>query len=409
MKDSSLKEALLKHYWIQRCFVQPEVEVQPPHGISSASKLMTDIDVLILRPHNDLYYEKILGDCRTLKEQSPIGRALWLKGLMDFTGSTAGVILLGSVKVELDHKIATNQIGIRLQNEDEFRMYDRAIVYPEGSEQAEITLGELRNFRNLGQRFPRLQPLLTYAYRDALLEPHFSGQIRHMIGYIRGTSREFDPSKPEQVALLCDMSAIFGIGLAQCSAEVFKQCVQPSTKESLSEILKIMVWGGREQYQFSESLRKKVLAMKSGVQEYGFDSLALPEWNSFLQLVRNLLERPSSAFALPWILRRLALDIGKGSEPLKSVCVTDLLAVKFAMLTISYLCKACRLPGEFEKELISKLVSVQSRLVANRERGGPSSLEKTESKASSEESLDNPGPLNSIRRLDLFGDGEESS
>jgi hypothetical protein len=275
-----------------------------------------------------------------------------------------------STKIEHDHRIATNQLGIRLQNEDEFKTYDKAIVYPEGSERTSITLSEVLFFRNLGQRFTRLEPLLRYVYRDAFWEHHFGSHIRHLIGNLKSAAGEFDPAKPEHLALLSDVAAVFSIALAQCAAEVFRQCLQPSSKDSLSELLKMLVWGGREQYEFSETLRKRVFELQGGKEEPGLEPWALPEWNHFIQLIRNLLDRPTSAFELPWILRRFALDLARGWEPLKYARVHDLLAVKYAMLTIAYLCKACRLPDEFEKDLISKLVSVQSRIVERRDNSG---------------------------------------
>jgi len=366
VKDRALKEAVLRHYWAQGCFVQPEVEIRFAGGTSGVPKMITDVDILALRFHPDLYFERLLGDCRTLKGQSPISRVLWLRGLMDFIGSRTGLIVLGAnVRIEQDHKLAANRLGIRALSEQEFSAYDKAIVYPEGSKQASISLREVRTLKDIGQRFPRLQPLLTYLYRDAWLEPGFGELIRHCIGHLRTVARELDPGKVEHRALFCDASTIFSVGVAECAGQVFHQYLQPSQKEILSESLKLLIWGGYEQYRFYQTLRTRLGDVRGGEEVRAEARLELPEWNQFVQLVRNILERPGAAFDVPWLLRRLALDINRGLEPLKHVRRADLLSVKFAMLIVSYLGKAGGLPREFGEFFVDVLVNVQSRLAAS--------------------------------------------
>jgi hypothetical protein len=52
----------------------------------------------------------------------------------------------------------------------------------------------------------------------------------------------------------------------------------------------------------------------------------------------------------------------RGWEPLKYLRRKDLLTLKFAMLVVSYLCRATKLPKEFEQDLVGVLVSTQSKL-----------------------------------------------
>jgi hypothetical protein len=362
VKDQPLKEMMFKHYWAQRCFVQPEVDVHSSRGTSKSSKLITDVDVLIFRPHSDFYFEKILGDCKTLKGQSPIGRALWLRGLMEFVDSKRGLIVLRTNRIESDHKIASNQVNVRLFSEEEFKVYDKSVVYPEGSSKIPISLQDIETLKNLPKRFPYLSELVTYLYRDALLECHSGRLMRRVIGHIRSLSGEFDPEKIEHLALMCDAAAIFSIGVAQCTGEIFNQYLQPNEKEVLSESLKVLVWGGREQYESIQILRKKVLGINGAQAKMELDPLILPEWNQFVQLIRHTLDRPSASFYLPWILRCFTFDLLRGNEPLKHARFHDLLLLKYAMLTLDYLCRASGIPKQFKDFFESKLVDVQSRL-----------------------------------------------
>jgi len=363
VKDRLLKEQVLRHFWAQRCFVQPELDVRFRGGISPDPKMITDVDIFVLRPHPDLYFERILADCRTLKGQSPIGRVLWLRGVMDFAGARTGLVLLGAnARIEQDHKLAANRIGIRLLRDEEFPAYDKAIVYPEGSERVAISLRDIQAFKDLARRFPKLERLLTYLYRDAWAEATFGELFRHLIGQMRTVASELDPEKVDHVALVCDAAAIFAVGLAECAGEVFHQYLQPSQKEILSESLKLLVWGGHEQYHFYQSLRKRALEAQSGGRKTEASPLDLPEWDQLIQLVRSLLDRPGAAFDVPWLLRRLAIDTMRRSEPLRYVRRSDLVALKFSMLTVMYLTKASGLPREFSKQLEDVLVKVQARL-----------------------------------------------
>jgi hypothetical protein len=395
VKDRILKELVLRHFWTQRCFVQPEVDIRFGAGISADTKMITDVDVFVLRPHPDLYFERVLADCRTLRAQSPIARVLWLRGLMEFVASRTGLLLLGAAtRIEQDHKLAANRIGIRLLREEEFGAYDRAVVYPEGSQRAAISLNELQSLKDLGKRFPRLEPLATYLYRDAWLEPGFGELIRHMIGHVRTASREFDPGKREHLALFCDAAAIFAIGVAECGGQVFHQYLQPRDKEALSESLKLLVWGGREQYQFYQTLRKKALELPP---------LDLPEWNEFLQLMRNVLERPAAAFDVPWLLRRLALDTMRGWEPMKYVRKSDVGALRLAMLTFDYLAKATGLPKDGRTQVDDILVRVQSRLAA----GTPQAADIPSAMATLKEFTSETGAKGVM--MDLFDPNERGS
>src|SRR5262245_9624408 len=115
MKDAELKEMLFQHHWSQRHFAQPEVEVYSPGGGDDGNRLITDVDVLALRPHPDLYFERLLGDCKTLRQMSPVNRALWLRGLMHFLGARSGIVLLKAEGgIESDHRLAAQRIGVQL-------------------------------------------------------------------------------------------------------------------------------------------------------------------------------------------------------------------------------------------------------------------------------------------------------
>jgi len=363
MNDAVLKELLFKHYWAQGYFAQTEVDIHFQEGVDGTNKFITDVDVYALRPHPDLCYERILGDCRTLKAMSPVNRALWVRGLMDLIGAKTGCVLLSSnTRIERDHKLAANQLGVTLLNQNEFKVYDRSIVYPDGSEKVVVSTKDLAVLKSLPSRFPKLERVTSYLYRDAWREDGPHKLIRHTLAALRSTYGEFDPAKPEHVALFCDSAAIFGIGLAECAGRIFQQYLQPDDKGTLSESLRVLVWGGKETYNYYQKYHKKLLQIRAGVEVDEQDSLELPEWNGFVQLIRNILEYPAAAFTVPLLLRRMASDTLNKAAILEDATSKDLVALKLAMLTLSYLVKASIIPREFEQTLVDQLVAVQTRL-----------------------------------------------
>ena len=70
-KDLHQKDMLCKHFSSLGWFAQPEVVVFHKGGVYEQKRIITDVDVLGLRPSTNLSWEIILGDCKTLKGQSP--------------------------------------------------------------------------------------------------------------------------------------------------------------------------------------------------------------------------------------------------------------------------------------------------------------------------------------------------
>jgi hypothetical protein len=289
---------------------------------------------------------------------------LWLSGLAKYVGARSGIVLLKPTSpIERDHKFAANRVGILLFSEEEFAIYDKAKNCPVGSGSIETSVQDARDLRQSNAKYEKLAELLDYLYRDAWQELAFRSLIRRTVGNIQAAAGELDPAKREHVALLCDAAAVFSLGVADCTGRIFHQYLHPAEKEQLSESLRMLLWGGREQYQVYQRLRQMLLEAK-GVAEAEQGSLDLPEWNSFVQLMRHAIERPSVPFHVPWVLRSFAINLLKERDPLAFATRDDLPQLRLGMLVISYVCKAAGVPREFEEKLAGELVRAQSRLTA---------------------------------------------
>ncbi len=94
IKDRAQKATALRYIVAKRWFPQLEIDVLPKISTSTKNKLITDIDVLGSVPDEFLGYRAFLFDCKSGKNESPINRTLWLRGLMDRVHATRGLLIL---------------------------------------------------------------------------------------------------------------------------------------------------------------------------------------------------------------------------------------------------------------------------------------------------------------------------
>jgi len=360
-KDSDQKNILIKHFYSLGWFAQPEVKVFHKGGVNEQTKVITDIDVLALRPGTDLSWELVLGDCKTLKGQSPVNRALWLRGLMSFFNASKGILVLKKQQpMEIDHKLFASSFNVTLLNEEEFVEYDRAIIYPNGSSNYQLNLDQIQHLMNVYIGYPKLKSLTEYLYTLSWNEHNFIDLIRKPIGEAQQICQEINPLKKDHIALILDTCAIFSIGLAECVGIIFKQNFRLGTQGQLDESLNYLIWGGRSQYEYIAKLRNELMTLKNAPTA----PLKLPEWNRFLELVRNLLEYPAMAFSLPFLFRHAAIDVYFGHSFLGIYqSEKDLLLIKFGMLVFNYFCRAAKFPPQIREIVEEEFVAKQSHVL----------------------------------------------
>lgn len=392
MKDSLQKERLFKHFSAQNWYTQIEVPVFFRGGLDESRKLITDVDVIALRPGRELRWELVLGDCKTLKGVSPANRAIWLRGLMDHFNATQGIILLKlrqNQKIEPDHKRFASSLNINLLDENEFAQYDRATVYPAGTSEYLDNCSDFQEIRLLPKKYPKLKHFVTYLIEGAWNEQSYFELLRSMIGEGKAISKEIDPVKQNHLSLVLEASSMFAVGLAASTGILFNQYLQPDDMTQLDSALKVNIWGGRSQYKFYEKLRHELLIAKGITDAKKVNELRLPHWDDFIQLVRNILESPFLAFSVPQILRSAAIDV-MGNRPfLEGSTVQQLSLLKIAMLVTKYYCYASSFPPDTVNILVKMFADRQSFLV---HKDAEETIVKQDDENSNKSYKSKPGP-----------------
>lgn len=380
MKDAEQKERLYKHFRALGFYALVEIPVYYRSGLGKSPKYITDIDVLGIQPTLDLRWEYVIGDCKTKKDESPVNRVLWAHGLMQQLSASRGIVILKRERgraIEDDHKLFANTHRISLIDEAEFEQYDRAILFPHGSLNFAETAFQLSKIREeLPRRYTRLTNYLSYLNGPAWTEGDHMTLLRRVLGKALEIRGELDPAKDEHLSLVLESAGVFAVALASCVGAIFHQTLQPERAETLDYLLKALIWGGREQYDHLSSLRKRLLEANQG----GLDDtdLCLPEWGSFLNLVRTMLDAPRLAFEVPQVLRTAAIDLIEGRPFLSTLLsIYDnpsnqiMMLVKFSMLTAIYFAQATQLPPEGKYRIKEIFLKRQSALLA---RNSDSSL-----------------------------------
>jgi hypothetical protein len=347
IKDRPQKERLYRHFRAQGWFAQIEVPVVVSRGVAQRTPLITDIDVLGIRPSPELRWRYIIGDCKTRKKESPVNRVLWASGLMEAFGATSAVVLLkreGTNRIERDHKLFADDRGVLLIEDVEFRDYDHAVLHPTGSDDFPESIDTIDNLRDgLAQQFPPLRDYLRFLLSEAWATTEHATLLRVLLGKAREVRGELNPARDDHFAIILETAASFAVPFASLVGAIFRRHLEPNDRSDLDEAARVIIWGGREQYEFYNRMRAELVAAKGGRFP---EPLSLPEWDKFLELLRATLETPIYAFRVPQLLRSISMGVAVGEPTTALEATSDRMLLHVAMRLALYVARATGLPTD---------------------------------------------------------------
>lgn len=354
IKDRNLKIKVVEYFLCRGWYPHMEVNVLSQNQISSTPKLVTDIDVLGLAPEVTGKYQVILGDCKTLKGQSPITRALWMKGLMEYFGAKKGIILL-SKDIEKEHQLTADTFDVQLFSEEDFDFYSKATA--DYNNLIRSALADIDNwdlFVDIEKRFEKLKPLSDFARTNFWNSKNSNFQVRSGLALLKSLKGELNPVNNLHLAIVLHHYSLIAIALNQIIIQLFTRYVSLKSKDDLSNDLKIIIYGGIENYEYLNELRKKFIG-----NAYADQELSLPEWDMFVELIRLAFQNPINFNVLPLYLKEIAFCFlskqPKAYSFSESINKKDKFTSTFALRLSQYLRKACQLPPEFD-EVYSKAI-----------------------------------------------------
>jgi hypothetical protein len=360
LQDRDQKQKALMLSLANRWFPQLEVDVQPSRAVREKAPTVTDLDVFSSIPDQFSGYRTVIFDCKTKVRESAINRALWMSGLIERLRADQGICVLKKDAIELDHRLFATRLNVILLAEDEFDLYTRATAHNLSGEvgnTAEMSVWE--HFFEIPSKFPRLGPAVNFTRSNYWMIDDAAEACRKTLSQLRAGHQEFDPARAEHIALFLDLCALFARSLAIAVCHIFKAYLHPANQADLSEALLVMLYGGREGYDYRNELYKR---FKGHTKDQDVADLSLPEWDRFLQLTRQLLDAPIEAQKVPLILREVGfsfLSADTARAFAKRLCAESPQAARFSLLVVDYLFKAGRLPPEFGKIVDSAVLALQ--------------------------------------------------
>lgn len=351
IKDRLLKEQLLKYFVRRNWYPELEINVISKQRLSKIKKLITDIDVIGAYPDSTGKFKTIIGDCKTLKGVSPISRVLWLKGLMSYFEAEKGVILL-TKSIEKEHQFNASILDIQLMTDSDFSIFAKNsadYINPPISSLEEIANWEA--FFLIFSRFPALKPYELFCNTDFWNDKVNSSQLRSGLVLMRETMGEIDPGNNFHLSVILNHLSLLAISLQNIVMQIFNRYSVPNNQLDLDEDLKLIIYGGLENYEFMNSLRKK---FANNMQT---EDLQLPSWREFIELVRLLLESPLLFSDVPLLLKELSYTL-LSKDKIRYTKASAIIArnkqvQNYAVRHIDYFCKATKAPSELNKTLSS--------------------------------------------------------
>lgn len=364
MKDRGQKEAALRYCVGKDWFPQLELDVLSDLNIADRTLKTTDVDVFASMPADFVGYYRMAIDCKTLKSQSPINRAIWLRGLCDTLQATRGISILQKAQIDIDHRYTAARLGITLLTEEEFQAFAEATTTRKTPLRACLSdLAAWDRLFEIPSHYPALRELVDFSKSYYWMMRNESEACRKTIAYVRKCSADLDPGKAEHCAIFMDAAALFMHAFAIVVANLFAFHLQPGSSEDLSNALLLYLYGGRESYEHRNQLNKIILELRRESSPQGASGdLTLPIWPTFLQLARKCLDAPFEVNRSPIILREIAMGYLSDShsvEYLTYLANSYPQASKLAIIGAEYLAKAGKLPADFLRIAENKILQVQ--------------------------------------------------
>lgn len=359
MLDRAQKEKALHYSIARRWLPQLELDVAPMVITGPAPTLITDVDVFASVPDEFEGYQQVLFDCKSGSRESAIGRALWLRGLMHRLGAARGICILKGT-IGTDHRLAAAGFNVTLVQEDELAAFATA-TGGAGSVTGSY-LAKLENWDRQGALAKQNEALADLV---RFSRAHFWGAgsaslaSRQCIALLLRHRGDLDPAKPMHLGIFGDICALFLHALSRVAVSVFYSYIHPRTQEDLADSVRYLLYGGRDNYNLLNSLRQRITPAPEGSSE----DLTVPQWERFLNLLRQSLNSPRDALRSALVAREVAwsfFDAGR-TEPLTfaaELAKEAPHAAKICLLAAEYLARAARLSPEFGKTFSDAFVAL---------------------------------------------------
>lgn len=363
-KDIQQKESAIRFCVLTGHLPFLEVNVENQRELSDTSTVITDIDVLGVSIDASGGQRRIIFDCKTLGKTSPINRAFWAAGLMKYTFCNEAFVILRKKGSEA-HRLSAKYLNVHLFDEKQFANYSESYSLEYNSDYCYSTnidnwvthakiYSKNDGFGKFGQFLNSEIPLAVDATRG----------IKLLLAGLQKGKGEFNPEKPEHLAIFQQVVMMFSYLMSQIVHDLKNVIDFDASKEDFERLLKYYIWGGKKAFSL---LRNMSQLFAKNNQDSSVVEPKLREWDSFIELVRKLLDSPVEVFKCCFPMREISFRNLLIRDESKELYLAKLIdsntrTRQFLTSQARYLVKAADLPSEFETKLSSVFDELKEKI-----------------------------------------------
>lgn len=365
LKDRAQKSTALRLCISKRWLPQLEVDIEASKRIEKSKFLLTDIDVLSISPSPIGSNVRLVFDCKSGAKESAIGRAFWLHGVMTRASSTHGFVVLNEkVKISHDHRISASDLSVTLLHESEFEDLAQCMGGTTKATQALASdIDAWDKFFDIGSKYPGTLEYFSFAKSGYWMIKDPGEQCRKTVAKLRAIRTELDPAKPEHLAIFGDALCLFLLALSELANRLFLVLLRPTSQEEFSSSLLALLYGGYENLEAAQKIRR----LTSGALSDDAVSI-FPELDKFEHLVREILQAPQQTLVSSILAREMGfcfLTKSDISNLQRELAKESPYAPKFVLMAGEYLQKAARLPPEFASTYVDSALTLSAETLKN--------------------------------------------
>lgn len=331
------------------------IEVELSHfedlGTGLRRRPLTDLDVLGIKYDQLLLPHRVVGDCKSGKGVSDIGRIFWLRGVMHYFGADLGYYL--RPKIDGHARAVAPNVGLRALNQYELTALEKvlsvdSVPIPLADEKIYGAIEGLWGIKVVTGQKPTPQQLelkkvysyLSYKYWSS----EFHRNLLTLVAHFQEIAHLLSPTDPRHILLAYIGAERFG----HCLLDVASH-VQALGALDIPRYSREYLFGGS--LDLKEKERLFVLLKKVTGTEENLDPSGLPE---VLELIGRLIRNPGGASD---ILRHLTASyvwcahLGNTTLPAINPAFMNTAAIVLAKDVAFTFCKVTGIP----KDLFSSM------------------------------------------------------
>lgn len=224
------------------------MHIENHRELSDTSTIITDVDVLGVAINDNATHQRTIFDCKTQNKMSPINRAFWAKGLMDYIGCSESFVILKKRAPEA-HRLSAKTIDVHLFDEKQFSNFAESSSLEFATDFSySAHIDNWINLQKIYQDNLVFEKFGKFLDDSIPVENDSAAGLRKLLAGLQKGKGEFDPSRVKHNAIFRHALVAMSFLMSSIVNDLKTVIDYDSSKTSFEQILTYYVWGGRDAY-----------------------------------------------------------------------------------------------------------------------------------------------------------------